>query len=366
MRKIAFSLIVWLILSASVFAETTPLYIYKGTVICRDFTDGSIPNSKVPIGADSVFTQGDDVLALGEFINVVGKHRFKVEKYLNGIFYSEYTTGWKNPEEKWVWDYSYFVHPQPNARPGRWKWIIFFGDREGGFEQGDEKNFKVIRTDPPYTFTGAVACLSIADGEIKNSKVPVGVDSVFTAGDTVRGLVELIKVYVRHRFGVVTLFNGRYWSEYTSDWREVGFGWDYSHFTPELKNARVGDWEFLIYLESEGHLDFLANIKFGVKEAEPTAVEYNEVEPLRFSLHQNYPNPFNPATTISFNLIFGDDTCLEILNLSGQKVATLLDGYCEAGRHEVYWNATGFSAGVYFARLQSGDFTATKKMTLLK
>ncbi len=365
MRKIVFFLVAGLILSASVFAEAPP-YVFTSAVPCRGITDGSVLYSKVPVEPDSTFTQGEDVQVLVEFRNVVGKHRFRVKKFLDGISYGEYTTGWKNEEEKWVWEYSYFIPSQLAARPGNWKFVIYFGNREGEFEQVDEVNFRVVRTDPDYVFTGAVACLGITDGSVQYSKVPVGADSVFAVGDTVYVLVELKNVYVRHRFGVVTLFNGRSWGEYTTGWKEVGFGWDYSYFTPRQEDIRAGDWEYIVYLEREGALEFLVSVKVEVKEAEPTAVRDNEIAPLRFSLSQNYPNPFNPTTTISFNLIRGGDTRLEVFNSSGQKVATLVDGYLEAGNHQVFWNAIGLSAGVYFSNLQVGSFMATTKMTLLK
>ena len=366
MKKVILFIAAGLIFSASVFAGETPIYEFFFATACQGMKDGSISNSKEPIDPDSVFVQGEDFYLFGEFKNVVGKHRFMVEKFLNGISCGSDTTAWKNVQEKWPWDFSYFYHPISNPRPGNWEFIIYFGHRDGSFERVTEMNPRVRRTDPDYTFVRAVACLGIADGEIKNSKVPIGADSVFTAGDTVRGLLELIHVYVDHRFKVVTLYNDRFWSEYKSSWREVGYGWDYSHFIPELKNARAGDWEFWVYLEYEERLDSLTIMKFRVKEAEPTAVEYNEVVPFRFSLSQNYPNPFNPTTAISFNLIFGDNTLLEVFNSSGQKVATLVDGYLEAGLHHASWNASGLSAGVYFARLQSGNFAAVKKMTLLK
>ena len=361
MVKAILFIAIGLILSANVSVGATQFYSSVSVVTCRNVVD-----NKTPVDVDSVFTQGDDVKVLVGFKDVFGKHRIMVEKYLNGYFFAQSTTVWRNEEEKWVWESSFYTISQDNARPGRWKFIIRFGDREGGFGEAIEANFRVARTDPIYTFTGAVACLGIADGEIKDSKIPIGADSVFTAGDTVRGLVELIKVYIRHRFGVVTLFNGQYWSEYISDWREVGFGWDYSHFTPELKNARVGGWEFLIYLESEGRLDFLTDIRFRVEEANPTAIKEDGNFPLPFSLSQNFPNPFNPATTISFNLPQNGDACLEVFNLSGQKVAVLADGYLEAGLHQASWNAAGLSAGIYFAKLRSGNFSATTKMTLLK
>ena len=88
--------------------------------------------------------------------------------------------------------------------------------------------------------------------------------------------------------------------------------------------------------------------------------------PVTFALHQNYPNPFNPSTVVSFTLGKGDITSLVVYNVLGQKVATLFSGYAPAGTHEVTFDARALSSGVYFYRLESGSFSAVRKMMLLK
>lgn len=93
--------------------------------------------------------------------------------------------------------------------------------------------------------------------------------------------------------------------------------------------------------------------------------------PSGFELGQNFPNPFNPTTTISFTLPTASQVSLEIYNLLGQRVRTLVDGPMNAGSHSVMWNATdqngrSVSSGVYFYRLVAGEQTASKKMMLLK
>jgi flagellar hook assembly protein FlgD len=88
--------------------------------------------------------------------------------------------------------------------------------------------------------------------------------------------------------------------------------------------------------------------------------------PEAFAVAQNSPNPFNPATTISFTLSKAGKTTVEVYNMAGQKVDTLLNSPLNAGLHSVVWNAARFSAGVYFYTVRSGDFARTMKMTLLK
>ncbi len=80
----------------------------------------------------------------------------------------------------------------------------------------------------------------------------------------------------------------------------------------------------------------------------------------------NFPNPFNPSTEISFSLPNASDVKLEVYNIMGQKVATVIDGLFEAGDHTAMWDASSFSSGVYFYRLEAGEFVETRKMVLLK
>ena len=102
-----------------------------------------------------------------------------------------------------------------------------------------------------------------------------------------------------------------------------------------------------------------------VEENLMTSVSYNL--PSAFAALTNYPNPFNPSTAIDFNLPEAGNVAVEIYNVSGQKVASLADGFMSAGRHSIVWNAKNLSAGIYFCILKSeGKVLLTQKMTLLK
>ena len=93
--------------------------------------------------------------------------------------------------------------------------------------------------------------------------------------------------------------------------------------------------------------------------------------PSVYALDQNYPNPFNPATVISFSLFKADDVRLVVYDILGRRVRTLADGAWDAGTHRVIWdgwdeNGNGVASGIYFYRLDTRDFTQTRKMLLLK
>jgi len=84
------------------------------------------------------------------------------------------------------------------------------------------------------------------------------------------------------------------------------------------------------------------------------------------SLAQNYPNPFNATTEVGYNLAEAGDVSLNVYDITGRLVETLVEGYQEVGEHEVTWDASQVSSGIYFYKLTTGDFTETKRMTLLK
>jgi hypothetical protein len=96
--------------------------------------------------------------------------------------------------------------------------------------------------------------------------------------------------------------------------------------------------------------------------------DYNDDNnvPYAFSLAQNYPNPFNPVTTIRYRLASREIVTLDVIDLLGRTVATLVSGVQSAGDHDAVWNGSSVASGVYFYRLSAGSYCDTKKMILLK
>ena len=91
-----------------------------------------------------------------------------------------------------------------------------------------------------------------------------------------------------------------------------------------------------------------------------------EENPTAFRLSENYPDPFNPLTTITYTLPEAVEVSLVVYDLLGRQVARLVDGYSEAGRHTVRFDASGLSSGVYLYRIQAGVFSDTRPMILVK
>ena len=90
------------------------------------------------------------------------------------------------------------------------------------------------------------------------------------------------------------------------------------------------------------------------------------VIPTEYALHPAYPNPFNPVTTISYGLPLESDITLNIYDVEGRRITTLTEGIKTAGTHTIEWNADGYPSGVYFVKLDAGEFTQTQKLMLVK
>lgn len=119
------------------------------------------------------------------------------------------------------------------------------------------------------------------------------------------------------------------------------------------------------FVQSEQNRQILQGARIAIPDLTPTGIDDAIEAPRHFALKQNYPNPFNAATTIEFETP-GGPVKIEVFDITGTKVATLVDGNLQAGMHSVTWNAPQASSGTYFYRLRDASGSSVKKMTLLK
>lgn len=97
-----------------------------------------------------------------------------------------------------------------------------------------------------------------------------------------------------------------------------------------------------------------------------TFVADNNSLPFSFDLEQNYPNPFNPSTMIRYRLPLSSFVTLKVYDLLGREIAILVNGKEEAGNHEIKFSSTNLPSGIYFYKLDAGNFSSVKKMMLVK
>jgi hypothetical protein len=109
----------------------------------------------------------------------------------------------------------------------------------------------------------------------------------------------------------------------------------------------------------------LPNINFSF--GNPIGIEPVSTEiPKSFKLYQNYPNPFNPETNIKFDIPKTQNVKIVIYDIMGREVNKLIDEELKAGAYNIKWNGSNFASGVYFYRIETGSYTLTKKMLMVK
>jgi hypothetical protein len=150
----------------------------------------------------------------------------------------------------------------------------------------------------------------------------------------------------------------------TVPWYANGMGYEVSSSSTTIVKSLVGQ-RFVGTLQGTNTIiesGFLADTLFRMV----TSVAERGGVPKEYALLQNYPNPFNPSTTITYELPKSSVVRLSVFDMLGREVAVLVDRTKETGYHEVQFEGRGLSSGVYFYRLQAGDFVATKRLLLLK
>ncbi len=129
--------------------------------------------------------------------------------------------------------------------------------------------------------------------------------------------------------------------------------------TPGISRRAIPHNEFVFTVDHTSLIVLYADFQTGIPDN-------NDVILPDKILLSNYPNPFNAATRLSYMLPRSGPVTITIYNLLGQRVATIYEGEKQAGQHTITWNASAFPSGVYFARLEAGEYSKSIKMVLLK
>ncbi|MEJ2104768.1 MAG: T9SS type A sorting domain-containing protein, partial [Ignavibacteriaceae bacterium] len=147
-----------------------------------------------------------------------------------------------------------------------------------------------------------------------------------------------------------------------SEWEKLGFVPGFGTTTEPKsysfidEDVKTGTYKYrLKQIDFDGTFEYSNEIE----------VEFDFI-PKEFVLYQNYPNPFNPSTTIRFSIPQSSLVTLKIYNALGQEVRTLVNGFTESGLHTINFDASNLNSGVYFYKLDAGQFSEVKKITLIK
>jgi len=199
----------------------------------------------------------------------------------------------------------------------------------------------IMYADPQDTVAGKADVIS---GNWGNLRIIISTDN----GGTWSSPTQITDTKdINYQFGMAYTIG----DEYLYGGYEVEAGWDRDTAADSLNDP------------TEDQLFFF---KFPVSELVTTGVDDEFLYVQDFRLDQNYPNPFNPMTNIRFTLPKVVNVTLKVYNVMGQEVATLINNERHVGELIATWDAKNVASGVYFYTLTAGDFTATKKMLLIK
>jgi len=197
------------------------------------------------------------------------------------------------------------------------------------------------------TFDAAIAYEGIVPVELTSfsaSIIPTGVELIWSTA--------------------TELNNDRFEIQKKTDISEfITIGFVKGHGTSTQKN----DYSFIDNNTNSGkHLYRLKQRDFNgsYEYSNVLEVDFNTIN--TYTLEQNYPNPFNPSTKINFTLANSENVTLKVYNNLGSLVVILADGFMRSGKHSVNFNAKDLTSGVYFYRIETNNFTSTRKMLLIK
>ena len=320
----------------------------------------------VPVTEGATVSSIDFILSWGTAIegNIVNAN----EEPLEGIL----VYGYYASDPEWFSGglaHEYGDYRMIGIRSGNWK-IIACGDATYAFEWYDNKNTwndaDNILVTTPDTVSGKNFTLevggSISGHVYSTEKGPLsGCDVVAYDSST----------YLRCPWlptkGDTTIADGSYMigglrtgDYYVVAMTECDMMWYDNQTTPEQAN--------LVHVTMP---DTTSGIDFNLPSAVEDQVDQTNFRPTEFELSQNYPNPFNPGTEIKYTLQKPAQVNLQIYNLLGQKVKTLVNEYQPFGSHHIVWDGKNeqgkkVSSGVYFYRLEVNEISETKRMVLLK
>ena len=168
-------------------------------------------------------------------------------------------------------------------------------------------------------------------------------------------------------FAITTAITGAYSTDATS--QNIMVNTDATSFNNSFVNVLASDTaqttSWIYYSATGGGVyNFLmrAYVSFPTTGTNETV----ELKPRQFNVQQNYPNPFNPSTVINYSIPKDGNVKVTIFNALGKEVGTLVNNFEKAGQHTVHFAGGNLSSGVYFYRVESGDYVKTLRMMLLK
>lgn len=305
---------------AVAYGEWSPVY----SILVIDASNPDAPFIETTIARDNYIRS---MMVVGDVLYVAGIHlkTYDISDPTNPVLLGTYPSDWIAGESLWTdGTYAYFCHSDPEFGSPALD-VVDVSDPANMFMVGQLDNYWGLENDGDplhgYLFSARGDWLNVLD--ISDPTDPHLVYSVDPSYPGENGV-------------------------------------EYTGFISHINYVPTGPEGGIVYAQSWKHIKAFSFITTGARDSG------NELAPRFLKLSQNYPNPFNAFTTISYTLTHSSSIKLEIYDILGRHVETLLDYVQEEGKHQVNWYAQNAPSGVYFYTLQAGDYIKTKRMLLLK
>ena len=213
----------------------------------------------------SEFTVGEKVQFFAQVGPIYEPHQWRLRLYNGTILQDELTNPLFTPDETFGWNYSNFTPYDYNLPIGEYR-AEYWLDAGEGFELLGEASFNINYPENDYNFNHATTSLTFeygVGGDYWNLK-PINHKEIYAPGDRIYLMVQVGNIYRDHRYKVELFRSDNKLWEYEGEWLDVGAGWLYSNFYPYYDNARPGDYEFRVYIDTGDCYEFLSSAPFAV------------------------------------------------------------------------------------------------------
>ena len=200
---------------------------------------------------------------------------------------------------------------------------------------------------------------------MKTRTAPAGAQVALTIDDQRNGSSDQTELSLKQ-----DVVNDGAWHLY--EWNLNGNGWSSFSGGNGFLDSTVLSLDAVMIYAPDASPDwtfYIDDVSQNVSGTLPVELERISSTPETFTLEQNYPNPFNPTTTIRFGIPStsgGSIVSMKVYDRLGRLVVTLMDEQKESGRYSLQWNASGIASGLYFYTMRAGNYSATKKLLLIK
>ena len=274
----------------------------------------------------------------------------------------------------------YFYNPNPIDEPNNWRLSLLNDLSDTYYADWGTSDIFHINSDaypPQYYFYPQITLSEEEDSQVMWYAGFMGSD-YYWSDDTLMYYPQDIDIYMKKSVDL-----GESWTELENVTNTPGGIYPDKNLEVSVHLASTGtdddvavffqmpDFYTETYPPATGYEDFMNRVYVGIysNDYAGDVVVGNDVEqlgPTKFTLQQNYPNPFNPVTQIKYELDRSGDVVLELFDVRGSKVKTLVSEYHEAGSHQFTFDGSQMSSGVYFYSMTTNGISKTRKLVLMK